>query len=280
MNDAGTIAGNFINAFAVNEGAIVHVLSGTMTTSAGGTLTATRRAAINDTLAIRFVGSNDGHKRVAAPGIGSIVLLDTVNASQRHAAQLSAAIRFKSAVAAIRRRSAPGNGTMRLLGRNDLHARRAVTPFGIIALRNARAFAVRRQTASGTNALRFLHWVNLRAFAPIYGKGTMRFRQSATAVRRVGLPSLGTIRMKGSGSATARRQISTSSTIKFLSSIRMPHTRMTPTEEIRAMRVFEDLRMIAVPAAAFPIDVMSDDRTIIVPEDARNIGNPDNEDPA
>ncbi|RUQ89063.1 hypothetical protein ELZ19_09545 [Brucella abortus] len=223
MNDAGTIAGNFINAFAVNEGAIVHVLSGTMTTSAGGTLTATRRAAINDTLAIRFVGSNDGHKRVAAPGVGSIVLLDAVNASQRHAAQLSAAIRFKSAVAAICRRSAPGIGTMRLLGRNDLHARRNAMAIGTIALKQKRANAVRRLRAPGSGLIRFLHLVNLRAFAPIYGKDTVRFRQSATAVRRVGLPSHSMMVFGGAAIATARRTISTASTLRFLMSIRMPH---------------------------------------------------------
>ncbi|MRN43466.1 MULTISPECIES: hypothetical protein [unclassified Brucella] len=280
MNAAGTIAGHSINAFAINEGTIVHVLSGTMKMSAGGTPNATRRASINDMMTIRLVGSNAPHRRVAAPGAGMVDFVYAVNASQRHAARLAGASRFIAATVLVRRRSAPGTGTMRFLGRNDLHARRAASALGNVALRPVRANAVRRQSAPGSSVLRFLHWVNLRAFAPIYGKDIVHFRQYATAVRRVGVRSSRLVRFKGGGNATARRQIITSSTIAFLSSIRMPHARMTPTEEIRALRILEDPRILMVPAVAAPLNVMPDDRTITIPESARDIGNPDNEDPA
>ncbi|NKB96866.1 hypothetical protein HED48_23700 [Ochrobactrum intermedium] len=46
------------------------------------------------------------------------------------------------------------------------------------------------------------------------------------------------------------------------------------------MRVLEDLRWLAVPAAPAPLNVLHDERTIIVPDSDRHIGNPDNEDPA
>jgi len=280
MNDAGTIAGSFINAFAVNEGAIVHVLSGTMTARTTGAFDATRRAAINDTMTIRLVGVNDGHKRVAAPGAGKIVFLDAVNASQRNSVRLTGTIHFESTAVAIRRRSAPGTGIIRLKGRNDLHARRAATAIGMIALKQKRANAIRRQRAPGSGLIRFLHLVNLRAFAPIYGKDMVRFRQLGTAVRRVGLPSHGMMVLGGAASATARRTISTASSIRLLSSIRMPHAHMTPTEEIRFMRVLEELRAIDVPQAFDPIRVMFDNRELVVPESSRDIGNPDIEDPA
>jgi len=280
MNDAGTIAGSFINAFAVNEGAIVHVLTGTMTARATGTLEATRRTAINDTMVMNFVGVNDGQRRVAAPGTGTIVLLDTVNASQRNSVRLTGLINFESSAIAIRRRSAPGTGIIHLKARNDLHARRAATARGLFALQHIRAKAVRRQRAPGSGLIRFLHLVNLRAFAPIYGKDMVRFRQSATAVRRVGLPSHGLIVFGEAASATARRTISTASTIRFLSSIRMPHAHMTPTEEIRFMQVLEELRAIDVPETFDPIRVMFGDRELVVPESSRDIGNPDIEDPA
>ncbi len=176
MVNAGTIAGTFINAFAINEGAIVHALSGTMTMGVSGTLDATRRAAINDTMAIGFVGDVDPHRRVTATGTATIVFSTLANISQRHAARAKGIVVFKSGAIAIRRRSAGGLGVIRLAGKNDLHARRAAVATGQIVLTQSKARIVRRQRAIGSGLIRFMSTVNLRSFSPISGKDVMKFK--------------------------------------------------------------------------------------------------------
>lgn len=279
MVNAGPIAGTFINAFAINEGAIVHVLSGTMTMGVTGALDATRRAAIYDNMKIALVGTAAPHRRVAAPGTGTIVFSTLANISQRHAARAKGKLALKATVKAIRRRSAPGKGGIRFVGVDSLHARRAAVASGRISLTQSKARVVRRQRAIGSGLIRFLAAVNLRAFAPIYGKDAMKFKEAATAVRRVGLPATGPIVLTGDATAIARRQIITSDTMLFLSSIRLPHAYMTPTEEIRAMHVLEQIREMTVPEATDPIRVIADDREIHVPQRVRSVGNPDVEDP-
>nr|WP_278422990.1 hypothetical protein [Brucella anthropi] len=280
MVNAGPIDGTFINAFAINEGAIVHVLSGTMTMGVTGTLDATRRAAIHDTMTIALAGTGTPHRRVAAPGTGTMVFSNLANISQRHAARAKGTLALKATVKIIRRRAATGNGVIRFVGTNGLHARRAAVASGRISLTQSKARVVRRQRAIGTGLITFLANVNLRAFAPVSGKDVMKFKETATAVRRVGLPAYGRIVLTGEASATARRQIITSDTMLFLSSIRMPHAHMTPTEEIRAMRVLEQIREMNVPETTDPIRVIADDREIHVPQRVRSVGNPDVEDPA
>ena len=280
MNNAGTLAGTFLNAFAINEGAIVHVLSGTISMQAGGTLQATRRSTINDTLAIRLVGGVDPHRRQAVNATDSISLLYAANISQRHSTRGAGTFRLRGANNTTRRRSAPGTAIIKLTGASAGHARRAATGGGILRVSHKRAFGTRRQIAIGADTIRLLHLVNLRAFAPIYGRDRIVFSESAVAVRRVGLPAIGRIVLTGITTTITRQTIRTTSTIALLATIKMPHFRMTPVEEIRAMRLLDELREMSVIPQPSPIVVTPDNRELVVPQRGRMIGTPDVEDPA
>ncbi|MEN5278929.1 hypothetical protein ABE527_18530 [Brucella sp. TWI432] len=280
MNNAGTLAGTFLNAFAINEGAIVHVLSGTISMQAGGSLQAIRRSTINDTLAMRIVGTVDPHRRQALKASDTVSLVHAVNISQRHSTRGTAIFRLRGVNNATRRRSAPGNTIIKLSGVSVAHARRVAVGASVLRIGHKRAFATRRQIAIGSDAIRLLHLVNLRAFAPIYGRDRIVFSESAVAVRRVGLPAIGRIALNGIATTTTRRTIRTSSTIALLATIKMPHYRMTPVEEIRAMRLLNELREMSVIPQPSPIIVTPDNRELVVPQRGRMIGTPDVEDPA
>lgn len=280
MNNAGTLAGTFLNAFAINEGAIVHVLSGTISMQAGGTFSPTRRATIIDVLSIGIDGNVNPHRRQALAVKGAISLLHSANISQRHSSRGADVFRLRGLAIATRRRSALGMLSMKAKGTSASHARRAAVGTTVFRVRHKRAFATRRQIAKGGNTIRFLDLVNLRAFAPIYGRDRIVFKQSTIAVRRVGLPAIGRIRLSGFATTTVRRRINTSSSIALLATIKMPHYRMTPVEEIRAMRLLNELRAMEVTSEPIPTVVSPDDREIIVPQRGRAVGTPDTEDPA
>ncbi|MCL7999985.1 hypothetical protein M8994_17250 [Brucella sp. 21LCYQ03] len=160
------------------------------------------------------------------------------------------------------------------------HNRRSASAKAILQFRYKRASAARRQIAKGAASLLFRHSVNLRAIAPIYGRDRIVFNKSAVAVRRVGLPAIGRIALAGIAATTTRQTIRTSSTIALLATIKMPHFRMTPVEEIRAMQMFEEVRSMSVLTEPSPIIVAPDNRELIVPQRARNIGTPDTKDNA
>ncbi len=280
MNNAGTLAGTFINAFAINEGAIVHVLSGTISMQVGGSFNPTRRAAITDSIAISFAGAVDPHRRHSFVGNGSIMLLHAGNISQRHSTSGAGNFRIRGLANAARRRVASGMALVKLTGASASHARRAAVGASVLRIGHKRAFATRRQIAIGSDTIRLLHLVNLRAFAPIYGRDRIVFSESAVAVRRVGLPAIGRIALTGIATTTTRRTIRTSSTIALLATIKMPHYRMTPVEEIRAMRLLNELREMSVLPQPSPIVVTPYNRELVVPQRGRMIGTPDVEDPA
>jgi len=280
MNNAGTLAGTFINAFAINEGAIVHVLSGTISMQVGGSFDPTRRAAIRDSIAISFAGAIDPHRRHSFVGNGSVMLLHAGNISQRHSTRGSGIFRLLGLVRAARRRAATGTAVIKLTGASASHARRVAVGESVLRISHKRAFATRRQIAGGADTIRLLHLVNLRAFAPIYGRDRIRLIESAVAVRRVGLPAIGRIALNGIATTTTRRTIRTTSKIALLATIKMPHYRMTPVEEIRAMRLLNELREMSVLPQPSPIVVKPDNRELVVPQRGRMIGTPDIEDPA
>lgn len=280
MNNAGTLAGTFINAFAINEGAIVHVLSGSMSMRADGALSTTRRSTISEAMAIKFRGAVDPHRRQGVTGSARLDFDDVVNISQRHSTRGKDVLRLLQKGAVTRRRSAPGLGVLRLNASVSSHARRNASGTSIVRFFVKRAFATRRQVARGADTLKLVHLVNLRALAPIYGADRVSFDESAVAVRRVGLPALGRVALNGIATPITRQTIRTSSSIALLATIKMPHYRMTPVEEIRAMRVLNEPRTVEVLPEAPPMRVYYDNREIVVPESGRSIGTPDTEDPA
>lgn len=280
MDSAGALAGSVLNAFAINEGTVVHVLTGTGAMKFNSGTVATRRSTVAATASMGLNGLNDPHRRQSAVGSAEISFLHKANASQRHSTIGSGKINLKGQATATRRRIMESAGVLRLRGLSMSHVRAMATANGLARLKNTRAVATRRQRAMSDDTIRFLHSVNLRALAPIYGDGAIIFRQRATMVRRVGLPSIGRVKLAGYARLIARRTISTTSPISLLATIKMPHYRMTPVEEIRAMHIFEDVRGMSVLPEHSPIIVAPDNRELIVPQRGRNIGTPDTEDNA
>ncbi len=280
MAGAGTIAGAPINAFVINEGAMVHSLSGTMRASSKAKLNATRRATVAETLSIALEGETLARIRSRIPAKGKISLLHAVNASQRHAVRGRGLLDTVAKLVAVRRRSAPGKAVIEFNDHVAVHARRAAVCTGRIKLTKAQVNSRRRQSAPGYGLVRFLYSVNLRAFAPIYAPGKIQTSETASAVRRVGLPGSDAIDFDGSTAATARRAFVGADVIAFLESIKLPHVCMIPTEEFRSMKLLEDLRELSVQADRPEILVRQDPREIAVPADIDDMNTPTFEDPS
>ncbi|MCV9910184.1 hypothetical protein OIV19_21550 [Brucella sp. HL-2] len=279
MAGTGLISGAVINAIVINDGAVIHTLSGTATSHTSQSATVVRRVRVDGAISIALAGGANTTRRTAAPGIASMIFVHAVNASQRHSLRTSSKLSVSATGAATRRAVMGAAGKVRFHHTVASHARRSAVADGRISFSKASANVRRRQVAQGIAAIRLLHLVNLRAFAPIRGADKMRTKESATAVRRVGLPSSGRINLTGYAFVTARRTISTVSVITFKEQVKVPHVRMVPTEQLRTMDLLADPRSVRVPREPSGMIVRRDHRHIEVPQDRDSMNTPRFEDP-